>query len=191
MIDEKIRTRARQSFSVYRRVLAVKWPMSFIGAIKGSLIRNETLKENLMIIPHQDNRENNSNPVQGTFHSESNVIFNVPNSNSKASTVCLTTNTLSFPFLLIKSRNVHVKRTDVQVYEREEIEKEIEEKKKNNRHFPSEETICQFWAMSRTQLVSDSSSTAKSSTVIAKGSSTARVLFRQRLHFDLCFNVLP
>lgn len=52
MIDEKIRTRARQSFSVYRRVLAVKWPMSFIGAIKGSLIRNETLKENLMIIPH-------------------------------------------------------------------------------------------------------------------------------------------
>lgn len=52
MIDEKIRTRDRQSFSVYRRVLAVKWPMSFIGAIKGSLIRNETLKENLTIIPH-------------------------------------------------------------------------------------------------------------------------------------------
>lgn len=85
MIDEKIRTRARQSFGVYRRVLAVKWPMSFIGAIKGSLIRNETLKENLMIIPHQDNRENNSKPVQRAFHSKSNVIL-LPKSNCKTST---------------------------------------------------------------------------------------------------------
>lgn len=52
MIDEKIRTRARQSFNVPRRVLAVKWPINFLGAIKGPLIRNETLKESLTIIAH-------------------------------------------------------------------------------------------------------------------------------------------
>lgn len=50
--DKKIRSRTCQSSSVSRRVLGVKWPMSFIGAIKGSLIRNETLKESLMIIHH-------------------------------------------------------------------------------------------------------------------------------------------
>lgn len=38
--------------STSRRVLGVKWPMSFIGAIKKSLIRNETLKESPMIIHH-------------------------------------------------------------------------------------------------------------------------------------------
>ncbi|KAL2713748.1 hypothetical protein V1478_016305 [Vespula squamosa] len=35
-----------------------------------------------------------------------------------------------------------------------------------------------FWAMSRMQLVTDSPSTGKSFTVIAKGSSTVQVLFR-------------